>query len=134
MSEAKDATIEQKNAWIETFLGVDLAQLRAKALAPPPPPLRAVRDLAGLSRPTPATSAQALTPLGKAGGNGAAVALAKCVLLWDRTRKDLADQIGALQREICERAVGESDFEAIKAACRSSRKCWNSSTHASQPS
>jgi len=111
MSESKGATPEQKDGWIEMFLGVDLAQLRAKA--PPPPPDAPAPPVQ--SRAKPAPPAQAAARLGKAGSDGAGVALAKSALLWDRTRKDLAEQIAAMQQEILERAAGEIDFEAIKA-------------------
>jgi len=109
MSGSKHIATPRKDAWLEKVLNVDLAQLRAKALPPPPSsPL-------DLSKPAPVPSAGTppMPRLGKAGGAG--VALAQCVLLWDRTCKDLSDQIAAMQQEILERASGASDFAAIKA-------------------
>ncbi len=74
---------------------------------PPPPP------------PPPPAATRAAPPadplaLGKAGSNGAAVALTKSVLLWDATRKYLESQIKPLQQAILEASSDEEDFDAIK--------------------
>jgi hypothetical protein len=78
---------------------------------PPPPPAE--------PPPPPPAATRAAPPanpldLGKAGSNGAAVALTKSVLLWDATRKYLEGQIKPLQQAILEASTDEDDFEAIK--------------------
>jgi hypothetical protein len=79
----------------------------AEPPAPPPEP-----------SPPPAATRAALPAdplaLGKAGSNGAAVALTKSVLLWDATRRYLESQIKPLQQAILEASSDEGDFEAIK--------------------
>jgi hypothetical protein len=72
---------KEQDAWIETFLGANLARLRTEAAASRPEAADGGADLVNASGLEPPP------PLGKAGSDGAGAALAKPVLLWDRTRK-----------------------------------------------
>jgi hypothetical protein len=71
----------------------------------------AVREVAALKAST--NNAAAAKPLGPSGANGSAVALTKCILLWDATRKDLENQLKPLEQEIVERCAGQSGFEHV---------------------
>ncbi len=102
-----DAVVQQKLAQLATAAR---DSLKTSDLA------AAAQGIAALKRALSDGSKTAAPPsLGKAGSNGAAVALAKSALLWDTTRKYLEDQITPLENIILEAAADEHDFDAIKA-------------------
>ena len=89
--------------FLKAEIVVDDALDVAEPPAPPPPPppdlVRAV-PVQNVAPPVPART-------------GAAVALAKSVLLWDATRKELMDQLHLLEAAILAQSAGEDDFEEI---------------------
>jgi hypothetical protein len=102
-----DAAVQQKLAQLATAARDSLKTSDLAAVA---------QGIAALKRALSDGSKTAAPPsLGKAGSNGAAVALAKSALLWDTTRKYLEDQITPLEKIILEAAADEHDFDAIKA-------------------
>jgi hypothetical protein len=102
-----DAAVQQKLAQLATSARDSLKTPNSAA---------AEQGIAELKRALSRGSKPATPPpLGKAGSDGAAVALAKCALLWDTMRKYLEDRVIPLENVILEASADEHDFDAIKA-------------------